>query len=237
MRNSLIAGAAATFLMIAGNVAMAQQQPVAAPDAAAPQQANPQQPALPAFPQPDWSKLCAQTPSGKDACQTIRDLRTPDLVMSIQVSQEKGGKPIMNVMLPTGMVLAVGARVVVDGQTIDTARYKYCQGPYCFADLTLTDANLASLKKGKKLTVQVVTVQGQAIPIEISLEGFGKTFDGAGVNKDTFQADQKAYADKLNAIFQPFIEAQQKAQQQQGGPAAPAPTPAPAPDQPAAPAQ
>ena len=153
MRNSLIAGAAATFLMIAGNVAMAQQQPVAAPDAAAPQQANPQQPALPAFPQPDWSKLCAQTPSGKDACQTIRDLRTPDLVMSIQVSQEKGSKPIMNVMLPTGMVLAVGARVVVDGQTIDTARYKYCQGPYCFADLALTDANLATLKKGKKLTV------------------------------------------------------------------------------------
>ena len=223
MRNYLLAGAAAALMTLSGGVAIAQQAPAA------------QQPAMPAFDQPDWTKVCATSPTGKEICQTIRDLRSPDLEMSAQISQEKGGKPKLIVMVPSGMVLSVGARIVVDDQTLDTAKYSICNGPYCFAELPLTDANLATMKKGKKLIVQLINIQGQSGALTIGLDGFGKVNDGPGVDPKTFQATQQAYVQKLSAIFQPFIDAQ-RAQQQSAqpnpNPAIPD-TPAPAPAQPA----
>lgn len=221
MRNFLIAGAAAALILSAGT-ALAQQQPEAAQAA--------KQPELPSFDQPEWTKICAQTPDGKDTCQTVRDKLAPTAawMMTAQVGQEKGNKPKLTLIIPAGVYLPLGARVLVDGQTIDTAKYRICTGPSCIADTTLSDANLATLKKGKKLEVQAVTFQGQPVALDIGLDGLGKAYDGAGIDQAGYKAKQEAYGEKLKAIFQPLIDAQQKQQQQQGS-AAPA--------QPAAPAQ
>jgi len=234
MRNSLIAGAAAALMMTVASAALAQDQPQPAPapapaPAAAP--AAPQQPQLPSFDQPEWTKVCAQNSLGKESCQTVRDLLAPNAAwtMTAQVGQEKGGKPTFSVIVPAGVVLPLGARVMADGQTVGTAKYRICNGPSCVADMPLTDANLAAIKKGKKLTVQAITYQGQAMALDIGLDGFGKAFDGQGIDSPGYQAKQKAYGEKLKAAFQPLIDAQQKAQQQQKpqGAAPPAP-PAPA---------
>lgn len=215
MRNSLIAGAAAALILSAGP-ALAQQQPQ-------PAAAQGQQPELPSFEQPEWTKICAKTPDGKDTCQTVRDLLAPTAqwMMTAQVGQEKGGKPKLTVIIPAGVVLPLGARVLVDDQTLDTAKYRICTGPSCIADMTLTDANLATLKKGKKLKVQAITFQGQPLGLEIGLDGLGKAFDGMGIDQAGYAAKQQAYGEKLKGIFQPFIDAQQKLQQQQQGGAAP----------------
>lgn len=222
MRNFLIAGAAATLILSAGT-ALAQQQPAAAPAG--------KQPELPSFDQPEWTKICAQTPDGKDTCQTVRDLLAPTAswMMTAQVGQEKGGKPKLTMIIPAGVYLPLGARIKVDGQTIDTAKYRICTGPSCIADMPLSDANVGTLKKGKKLQVEAVTFQGQPVALEIGLDGLGKALDGAGIDQAGYAAKQKAYGEKLRAIFQPLIDAQQK---QQGG-AEPTTPPA----QPAAPAQ
>ncbi|WP_454813921.1 invasion associated locus B family protein [Labrys neptuniae] len=224
MRNSLIAGTAAALILSAGT-ALAQQQP----------QPAGQQPELPKFDQPEWTKICAKTPDGKDTCQTVRDLLAPTAawMMTAQVGQEKGGKPKLTVIIPAGVVLPLGARVLVDDQTLDTAKYRICTGPSCIADMPLSDANVASLKKGKKLKVQAITFQGQPIGMDIGLDGLGKALDGQGIDQAGYAAKQKDYGEKLQAIFQPLIDAQRKQQQQQGGGGAPATPPA----QPAAPAQ
>lgn len=223
MRNSLIAGAAAALMMTAG-AALAQDQPQPAPAPAAAPAA--QQPALPTFQQPEWTKICAQTPAGKDTCQTVRDLLAPNAswTMTAQVSLEKGAKSNLTVIIPSGTFLPLGARILVDGQTIETAKYRICNGPSCVADVALSDANLAAVKKGKKLTIQAITYQGQPVALDIGLDGFGKAMDGPGIDKAAYEAKVKAYGENLKTIFQPLIDAQQKAQQQQ--PAAPPAAPA-----------
>jgi invasion protein IalB len=224
MRNTLIASAAAALISMTAGSALAQQQPPApaAPAPAAPG-AQPQ-PALPAFDQPTWTKICVK--DTKEICRTVRDLLLPNTqwTMTMQVSQEKGGKPSLTVIIPGGVVLPLGARVLVDGQTLDTAKYRICYGPSCVADMPLSEANLATMKKGKKLTVQAMTFQGQPVALDMSLDGFGKTIDGAGIDTAAYQAQVQAFNQNLQKIFQPMIDAQkaQQQQQQQNPPAAPA---------------
>ncbi|MDQ0392944.1 invasion associated locus B family protein [Labrys monachus] len=221
MRNYLIAGLTAALMASGATSALAQDQPAAAPGAA--QGTN--QPPPPPFPQPDWTKVCAQLPSGKQGCQTLRDLRAPNgqPVLTVQLNQVKGDKPSLTVSVLPGMVLQVGARVRVDDQTLDTAKYKICYGTFCAAEMPLTDGNIAAMKKGKKLIVQVVSIQGQALAFPVSLDGFDKVFDGQGIDAQTYQANQQAYEKKLQDIFQ----AAEKAAGQQA-PAAPSAPAAPA---------
>src|ERR1700742_5220 len=102
MRNYLIAGVTAA-LLAAGTPALAQGQPPVDPGAGqGPQGAN--QPPPPPFPQPDWTKVCAQLPSGKEGCQTLRDLRAPNgqPIMTVQLNQVKGDKPSLTVSVLPG---------------------------------------------------------------------------------------------------------------------------------------
>lgn len=230
MRNSLIAGAAAALMTMTAGAALAQNQPQPAQVAPAPDAAPAAQqpPALPAFDQPPWTKICVKQDT-KELCRIVRDLLLPTTqwTMTAQVSQEKGGKTTLTVIVPGGVVLPLGARVLVDGQTLDTAKYRICYGPSCVADMSLSEANLAVLKKGKKLTVQAVTFQGQPVALDMSLDNFGKVFDGAGIDTPTYQAQVKSFNENLQKLFQPFIDAQraqiqQQQQQQQGAPPAPA---------------
>lgn len=224
MRNYLIAGVTAALMAAAGTPALAQNQVPADPGAAqgAPG-GNPPPP--PPFPQPDWTKVCAQLPSGKQGCQTLRDLRAPNgqPIMTVQLNQVKGDKPSLTISVLPGMVLQVGARVLVDEQTLDTAKYKICYGTFCAAEMPLTEGNIAAMKKGKKIIVQVISIQGQSLAFPVSLEGFDKAFDSPGVDAQTYQANQQAYEKKLQAIFDAAEKAAQPQQQgQQPAPAAPA---------------
>ncbi|CAM5766464.1 hypothetical protein LMIY3S_01831 [Labrys miyagiensis] len=216
MRKSLIAGAAAALVTMTAGSALAQNQPQAAPAPAAQQQ-----PQLPAFDQPPWTKICVKQ-EAKELCRTVRDLLLPTTqwTMTAQISQEKSGKPSLTVIIPGGVVLTIGARVLVDGQTLDTAKYRICYGPSCVADMPLSEANLATIKKGKKLTVQALTFQGQPVALDMGLDGFGKAFDGAGIDTTAYQAQVQAFNQNLQKLFQPVIDAQ-KAQQQQQQPEAP----------------
>jgi len=221
MRNYLIAGVTAA-LMAAVTPALAQNQVPLDPNAQQGAPAN--QPPPPPFPQPEWNKVCAQLPSGKQGCQTLRDLRAPSgqPIMTVQINQVKGDKPSLTVSVLPGMVLQVGARVLVDDQTLDTAKYKICYETFCAAEMPLTESNIAAMKKGKKMIVQAISIQGQSLAFPISLEGFDKVFDSQGVDAQTYQANQQAYEKKLQGIFDAANKAAQQQQQQQQGQPAPA---------------
>ena len=227
MRNSMIAGAVVAMMTMSAGVSFAQDQPQPAPAPAPAPSAAPaaqQPPALPAFDQPPWTKICVKQ-DAKEICRTVRDLLLPTTQwnMTAQISQEKGGKASLTVIIPGGMILPRGVRVLVDGQTLDTARFRICYGPSCVADMQLSDASLATIKKGKKLTLQAISFQSGPLALDIGLDGFGKTFDSAGIDTTAYQAQVQAYNDNLQKLFQPLIDAQRaQQQQQQGQPAAPA---------------
>jgi len=254
-------GAAALALSVAlsAGAAVAQTQPAkpAAPAAGAPapapapapgaQQGQPAGPAPPSkvdlvSPEPQWAKFCAKEPNtGKDACATMRDFSTsadqPPMI-SVNVFEQAGEekRKLRLLMLPIGMMLKPGFRVIIDkGEPID-GKYDMCFQNACSAEIEVGGKTLDALKKGQTMSVVMRVPGGDAsgreLTFNIPLKDFGPAFDGKPTDPKVLQQQRQ----ELQQQLQKKAEEQRKMleQQQQSGAAAPAANAAPA--APAAPA-
>ncbi len=250
------AAAFALSLALGAGSAVAQNAP-AKPAAPAPAPAAPAQPAAggqpapPAppskvdlvSPEPQWAKFCAKEPNtGKDACATMRDFATsadqPPMV-SINVFEMAGEekRKLRLLMLPIGMLLKPGFRVIIDkGEPIE-GRYDMCFQNACSAEVEIGPSTLAALKKGSTMSV-VMRVPGAGEPsgreltFNIPLKDFGPTFDGKPTDPKLLEQQRQ----QLQQQLQKKAEEQRKLlEQQQSGGAAPGAA-APAAPAPAAPA-
>jgi invasion protein IalB len=238
-------GAAALAASIAlTGAALAQQQP-AAPGT--PGQAAPTPPSKVDLvsPEPQWAKFCAKQPgNGKEACATMRDFSTsadqPPMI-SINVFDVAGEerRKLRLLMLPIGMMLKPGFRVIIDKNEPLDGKYDMCFQNACSAEIEIGPKTLAELKKGQNMAVVMRVpggdVSGREITFNIPLKDLGTAFDGKPTDPKVLEAQRQALQQQL----QKKAEEQRKMlEQQQSGaaPAAPAPA-APAPAAPAAPAK
>jgi len=242
------AAALALGLAIGAGAAMAQTQPPKAPAPAAPgAPGQPQQPALPSkvdlvSPEPQWAKFCAKEPnSGRDACATMRDFSTsadqPPMI-SINLFELAGEekRKLRLLMLPIGMMLKPGFRVIVDkGEPIE-GRYDMCFQNACSAEIEISPKTLETLKKGTTMSVVMRVpggdVSGHELTFTIPLKDLGTAFDGKPTDPKVLEEQRQALQQQL----QKKAEEQRKQLEQQQGAAAPAAPPAPAAPAPAAPA-
>jgi invasion protein IalB len=234
--------------------------PPAAPTAPAQgAQGQPAQPPPPSkvdlvSPEPQWAKFCAKEPnSGKDACATMRDFATsadqPPMV-SVNVFELQGEerRKLRLLMLPIGMLLKPGFRVIIDkGEPID-GKYDMCFQNACSAEIEIGSKTLESLKKGQTMSV-VMRVpggdpSGRELTFNIPLKDLGPAFDGKPTDPKLLEEQRQ----QLQQQLQKKAEEQRKLLEQQNanpappspvGPAAPAalPAPPPAATAPAAPAK
>jgi invasion protein IalB len=247
------AGVAALAMSVAlVGVAYAQQKPPANPAApAAPGQAAPGAPGQPAppskvdlvSPEPQWAKFCAKEPAnGRDACATMRDFSTsadqpPMISINLfDVSGEEKRK-LRFLILPIGMLLKPGFRVIVDKNEPIEGRYDMCFQNACSAEIEISPKTLESLKKGQNMSVVMRVpggdVSGRELTFNIPLKDLGPAFDGKPTDPKVLEQQRQALQQQL----QKKAEEQRKMLEQQQGGAATAPTaPAPAPVAPAAPA-
>jgi hypothetical protein len=108
----------------------------------------------------------------------------------------------------------------VDGAKQATAAYTICIPPQnrqpsiCIAQAAVEEGFINALKKGNKLALVMVNPQGKSIPIEMSLSGFSKTFDGPGVDHAAAQAQREQLSQALQKSAEEarkkLIEQQQK---------------------------
>jgi len=93
--------------------------------------------------------------------------------------------------------------------------YSICFPNTCFADLDITADFVKTVRGGKQLTISAVNQGAQSISFPISLAGFTKAYDGAGVDPNTptgqaaldaLSASLKAHADEAR---QRLIDQQQ----------------------------
>ncbi|HEV7480912.1 MAG TPA: invasion associated locus B family protein [Roseiarcus sp.] len=244
------AAALAVSIALAGG-ASAQQAPAkpAAPGApAVPGQAAPGQPAPPSkvdlvSPEPQWAKFCAKEPaSGRDACATMRDFSTsadqPPMI-SINLFDVAGEerRKLRFLILPIGMLLKPGFRVIIDKNEPLDGKYDMCFQNACSAELDIGAKTVEMLKKGQNMAV-VMRVpggdsSGRELTFNIPLKDLGPAFDGKPTDPKVLEQQRQALQQQL----QKKAEEQRKAlEQQQAAPAAPAPA-APAVPVPAAPAK
>jgi invasion protein IalB len=248
MRVQLTRLSAVTFAMSVALTGAALAQAPAKPGQ--PAAGAPAQPAPPSkvdlvSPEPQWAKFCAKEPNtSKEACATMRDFSTsadqPPMI-SINLFEVAGEekRKLRFLILPIGMLLRPGFRVIIDkGEPLD-GKYDMCFQNACSAEIEIGPKTLAELKKGQNMAVVMRVpggdVSGREITFNIPLKDLGTAFDGKPTDPKVLEAQRQALQQQL----QKKAEEQRKMlEQQQSGaaPAAPAPA-APAPAAPAAPAK
>ena len=252
MRFQVMRSSAAAFAIsvaLAG-AAFAQTKPEkpAAPGQPAPgaQAPAPGQPAPPSkidlvSPEPQWAKFCAKEPSnGRDACATMRDFSTsadqPPMI-SVNVFEVAGEekRKLRLLILPIGMMLRPGFRVVIDkGEPLD-GKYDMCFQNACSAEIEIGPKTLEALKKGQTMSVIMRVpggdVSGRELTFNLPLKDFAPAFEGKPTDPKVLEQQRQALQQQLQKKAE---EQRKKLEQQQSGaaPAAPAPA-APAPAAPA----
>jgi invasion protein IalB len=263
------AAALALSLALGAGAAIAQTQPQSQP----PKPGAPGQPPQPAppskidlvSPEPQWAKFCAKEPnSGRDACATMRDFSTsadqPPMI-SINVFELSGEerRKLRLLMLPIGMMLKPGFRVIIDkGEPIE-GKYDMCFQNACSAEIDINGKTLEALKKGTTMSVVMRVPGGDAsgheLTFTIPLKDLATAFDGKPTDPKVLEEQRQALQQQLQKKAEEqrkLLEQQQSSAAAPGAaaaagaagpgatapaaPAAPAPA-APAPATPAAPAK
>ena len=197
--------AAAAFLMGAPVAAMAQD---------APQGGDIQQ----------WLKVC--DPKDATLCAVTKDYVVesgPQALATFTIRSTADPKKFgLGVTVPPGFFFPPGIPVSIDGNKQTTAQYVVCwpDGPkssrvMCIAAADVAADFVAALKKGGTLELQLTTGDGKTVPIDFSLAGFSKTFDGPDMGEAaiTKQREEtaKLFQDKAQQRGQQLIEEQRKA--------------------------
>lgn len=221
-RNSLVqAGAHA---LVGMGLLFAASVPALAQDNAAPAAPAGPTASAPSSPSSPWIKVCNKNAeTGQEICVVTQELRAetgqPIAVVTLQLGQEPG-KYGLGIVVPVGFVLPPGIALNVDGAKQGAAQYTICLPPstnqpsVCLAQAPVDDNFVTALKKGNKLQLVVLTPQNKQIPIELSLAGFSKTFDGPGIDRAAAEAQRKQLSDALQKSAEEarkkLIEQQQK---------------------------
>lgn len=186
--------------------------------------ASSQDASAPPTPPSPWTKICnTNKQTNAEICVVTQELRAetgqPIAVVTLQIGQE-AGKYGLGIVVPIGFVLPPGIALTVDGAKQGTAQYTICipptnnQASVCLAQAPVNEDFVNALKKGNKLALVVVSPQNRQIPIELSLAGFSKAFDGPGIDRAAAEAQRKQLSEALQKSAEEarkkLIEQQQK---------------------------
>lgn len=222
--NYLRSSVASAAFLLAG-AALAQQAPAPAAPGAAP--AAPPPPQVQEFVavDPEWNKVCYNEPqTNKQVCQTTRSFGenagSPRLWFG--VIDPTGADKAIQVMAPMGVALRPGFRLSVDKGAPEGGAFEICAPQGTFGGVRVKQAFVDSMKKDGKLAITVKDLSGAEFTFNLPLHGFGKAFDGPGVDPKTAEEKQK----KLQEELVKKAEEERKKLEAAGGAKAPAPAPA-----------
>lgn len=170
----------------------------------------------------EWFKVCS--PQGENnICNTqytmIADTRQLITAVNLINVTGKVNQKVLQAVVPTGRVIPAGVQMQIDENKPQTLNYSVCFPDRCIAEAELSDALIASMKKGKVLKVTSINFQRQPNPISVTLSGFTQAYDGpAKAQPELAQRQQeldKALQGQAEARRQRFEDAQNKAKTEQ----------------------
>lgn len=164
----------------------------------------------------EWVKVCrTDEKQKKEFCKTAYDLRTSggQFLASAAVVEASGeARKIIELIMPTGLLLQPGVKVQVDNNKSEEGKYGMCAADGCIAQLLASDSLVAQMKKGTNLTV---SAQGQAAnPVDFvfPLATFKTANEGKSMDEAALKKREEAIAAE-NAAKQKSIEDQLREQQ------------------------
>lgn len=146
--------------------------------------------------------------------QNITTANNGQLITGISLIELKGkvNRKVFQVTVPTGRLVPPGIGLQVDGGKAQKLDYVICFPDRCVAEVPLTDALVASFKKGNNLTLTSVNFQNQPNPIKITLTGFSGAYDGPPLQQSDLEDRQKKlqeFVSKNNEDFAKKLKEEQ----------------------------
>jgi invasion protein IalB len=215
MKFARLAGVfAASGLMLAAGHAFAQAAAPATPPAAG-QPAPPAQPGAPGAPgappgpvhvdltpmQPQWTKVCGPDPNqgNKQTCLTSRDFsqgQQPTLSMAIYAT-EGVEKHTARFLLPIGMLLKPGFRIVLDKSEPIEGHFTICFPNFCVGEIEFGAPTLALMKKSQVLNAVMRNQGNLEVTLAAPIKDFGAAFDGPSIDPKVLQQQQEELQKQL----------------------------------------
>lgn len=129
----------------------------------------------------DWSKSCPMTENARHICITGKHAHHPDgtRAASAQLMEsENEPKAVFRVILPLGMQLIPGTRLIIDQHPPANAPYMSCDAKGCVADYDVNADMIGKLKGGRQLAVQGIVADGSPVSLVFALKDLGRIHDG-----------------------------------------------------------
>ncbi|MCW1406733.1 invasion associated locus B family protein [Rhizobium sp. 1AS11] len=165
-----------------------------AQDAAAPAPADAPAQAAGA-PKLGWYKTCSKQ-EDNDICvvQNLILANGGQLVTAVGLISVSGkiNRKLLQVSVPTARLVPPGVMMQIDGGKGQKLDYAVCLPDKCTAEIPLTDAMIASLKKGSDVIFTSINFRRAPNPIKISLEGFTGAYDGEPVSESKLAESQRS---------------------------------------------
>jgi invasion protein IalB len=147
-----------------------------------------------------WFKVCSKQ-EDSDVCivQNLLTANSGQLITAVGLITVEGkiNRKLMQVSVPSARLIPPGVVMQIDdgkGQKLDFA---ICMPDKCLAEMPLTDAMIASLKKGTDVVFTSVNFQKAPNPIKISLAGFTGVFDGPPVEQSKLEERQRLLQEEM----------------------------------------
>jgi len=204
------------------------KQPAPAPAQAAPQlpgQLPGQPPAAAGQPQQiplvysAWIKLCGknpQDPNAKELCQTMKEahMESGQFVAAAALIEMAGEqKKILQLILPTRLLLPPGTRVTVDANPPSDGPFIICAPEFCMAQHEVTEDFVNKLKAGQTMQIQAINDQKQTVSYLLPLGDFAKAHDGPPTDPKVLEEQRKESQKKMqDELLKRGEEAQKKIQ-------------------------
>ncbi|MBW8282992.1 MAG: invasion associated locus B family protein [Rhizobium sp.] len=163
--------------------------------AAAPTVVGAQDAAAPAAGAPaKWFKTCTKQEEA-DVCVVQNQLvaQNGQLITAVGLISVEGkvNRKILQVTVPSARLIPPGIMMQIDGAKGMKLDYAVCLPDRCTAELPLTDAVIASLKKGNEVVFTSVNFRRAPNPIKIPLEGFTGAYDGEAMSQSQAEERQR----------------------------------------------
>lgn len=127
----------------------------------------------------DWDMACIKTEAEKDPCSLLQILEdeTGNPMAEFSLFRISNGSQAVagaTVVVPLETLLPAQLTISVDGSPGKRYNYSFCNPIGCVAQIGLTEADVAALKKGKVATISLrpAPAPDEIVTLDMSLKGF-----------------------------------------------------------------
>jgi invasion protein IalB len=108
--------------------------------------------------------------------ETLVLANTGQVVASVGVRTQSHTAPVIILRVPVGLYLPAGLNIQIDNAKPEPVPLQTCDAQGCYAEMQISPALLAALKRGKRLSIICQNVAKNNVVLPLVLDNFADTF-------------------------------------------------------------